>query len=108
MRSGACLSPSAFATSFIAAERVPMSLMRLILLRCNAWLAFSFARSISAFFSPRLAVRIITAAPRRSDSHVSSSPRRAGSTGTITSRGTGAMGASRSAPHRPRPNTPAR
>ena len=81
----------------MAAVRVPMSLMRLILLRCSACPAFSFARFISAFFSPRLATRMVTTAPRSPLNHDSSSARRAGSTGTMTSRGTGAIGASRSA-----------
>ena len=70
--------------------RAPMSEMRLILLRCSAWLAFSLARSISCFLSPREATRMVTAPPRRLVSQPSSSSRRAGSTGTMISRGTGA------------------
>ena len=97
MRSGASASPNALATSFMAWVRAPMSEMRLILLRCSAWLAFSLARSISCFLSPREATRMVTAPPRRLVSQPSSSSRPAGSTGTMISRGTGAMGASRSA-----------
>ena len=80
----------------MARLRVAMSLIRLILLRWSACAAFSLARSIRAFFSPRAATRIVTAPPRRSLSHRSSSSWRVGSIGTITSRGTGAIGARKS------------
>lgn len=56
------------------------------LLRANACLALSLARSISCFLSPLLATRMVTAAPRNPLSHCSSPALRDGSIGTITSR----------------------
>ena len=80
----------------MAVLRAPISLMRLILLRCIACLALSLARSRSCLLSPLLATRMLTAPPRNPLSHDSSSSRRAGSMGTITSRGTGEIGANKS------------
>ena len=97
MRSGAWGNPSASATSFIAWVRAPISLILLILLRCNAWAALSLARSIRVRFSPRPGTRIVTSDPRSPLSHASRSARLAGSMGMRISRGTGAIGASKSA-----------